>query len=150
MMPAIFRCCLVTASIVTATCSGAHAATLDTPFLFEGTWRVTRVNGYSEESVSPAEIHRLIGQHVTIGEHQLRIGSYDCVPDTMRVSTLSTTALLLNEYRAGPRDAGVPTRTLVLDAGRCGQVFRAGPDIVVYRGGAFYRAVRITPRRMHQ
>jgi hypothetical protein len=126
-----------------------HDAIPATKFQFDGTWRITRIVGYSEVSVSPGKLQQLIGQTVNIGPGQLRIGSDDCVPDTTLVTMHSTKALLLDEYRAGPADAGVADRTLVLDAGRCGHVFRVGPDIVVYSGGAFYRAVRIRKASNH-
>jgi hypothetical protein len=62
-----------------------------------------------------------------------------CVPQR------ATAPILLREYKAGVKDAGVPARTLVLDADPCGYVFRAGREIVLSQDGGFYRASRVKP-----
>lgn len=116
-----------------------------TPVWFDGTWRITRLVGYGEISVSPQSAQQLIGQTVTIAPGQFRIGTDNCIPDTMHASMRATAPILLEQYRAGPADAGVGARAVVLDATPCGYVFRAGTGIVVFEGGAFYRAVRTAP-----
>ncbi|MBP0593853.1 hypothetical protein J8I87_30065 [Paraburkholderia sp. LEh10] len=136
---------LAAAATLSAMASATPAAASHAPFGFDGIWRVTRIVGYSEVSVSPDRAHRLVGQTVTIGPRQLRIGDDDCVPDAMHADTRATAPVLLDRYHAGPADAGVPARTLMLDAGQCGHVFRIGADIVVYQGGVFYRASRVKP-----
>jgi hypothetical protein len=106
---------------------------------------VTRIVGYSEVTESPERLHRILGQTVSIGPKRLRIGNDDCTSNSMHVATRATAPLLLEAYRAGPKDAGVAARTEVLEAGPCGYVFRAGANIVVHQSGAFYRAVRDRP-----
>ncbi|QCP54371.1 hypothetical protein FAZ95_36125 [Trinickia violacea] len=139
---AIMHC--VVAALLAAVACACLAARLDGAFrFFEGTWRVARIVGYGEVSVSPEAAHSLIGQTVTIGPAQVHIGADECVPDAIHAGMRATAPILLDQYHAGPIDAGVAARTLVLDAGRCGHVFRVGADIVVYEGGAFYRAVRV-------
>ena len=126
------------------------AAHLHTPFRFDGTWHVSKIVGYSEVSTNPEELRQLIGKKIVIGPGQLQVGDDACVSDAMHSATRATAPLLLDAYHAGPTDAGVATHTEVLDAGRCGYVFRAGTNIVVYQGGAFYRAVRDKPAHKHQ
>ena len=136
---------LMAAVVFFALADVAPAVGADTPFRFDGTWHVTRIVGYSDVPESPAKLRLFIGKKVTIGPSRLRRGDDDCAPDAMHSSTRATAPLLLETYHAGPTDAGVAARTEVLEAGQCGYVFRAGADIVVYQGGAFYRAVRDRP-----
>jgi hypothetical protein len=117
------------------------------PFDFYGRWHIDAIVGYGEVSVSDNELRRLIGQQVVIGRNGVKIGTDDCKADTMQTVSRETAPLLLREYKAGRKDAGVPARTLVLNAEPCGFVFRAGRTIVVYQDGAFYRASRMSTER---
>lgn len=116
-------------------------------FDFYGRWHIDAIVGYGEVSVSEDELRRLIGQQVVISKDRVKIGNDDCKADAMRAASRETAPLLLREYKAGRKDAGVPARTLVLDAEPCGLVFRAGRAIVVYQDGAFYRASRMSTGR---
>lgn len=132
------------ACFLAASACGIASPLPNTAASFYGVWHVDSIIGYSEVSVSDDELRRLVGQQVVITKDGLKIGSDDCKADEMRVSSQDTAPLLLREYKAGREDAGLPVRTLVLNADPCGYVFRNGKTIVLYQDGAFYRASRIT------
>lgn len=111
---------------------------------FDGLWCITTVTGYSDITISPDAIRKLPGKSVEIGPGRVRVADIDCVPDTMRVDMRATPSLLTAAYHANQSEVGIPRRTLILAAGLCGPVFRAGSGIIVTQGGAFYRATRIT------
>lgn len=133
---------MLAACFFSASASGFASPTAGTAASFYGVWHVDSIVGYSEVSVSDDELRRLVGQQVVIRKDSLKIGSDDCKANEMRASEQDTTPLLLREYKAGRKDAGLSARTLVLNADPCGYVFRSGKDIVVYQNGAFYRASR--------
>jgi len=126
-----------------AAAAGANATS--EPFSFYGTWKVDKLVGYSEISVGEDQLRGLIGKQIVIGKNSLKVGDDDCKADNMRAATRATAPILLREYKAGVKDAGVPARTLVLDADPCGYVFRAGREIVFSQDGGFYRASRVKP-----
>jgi hypothetical protein len=123
--------------------TGANAAS--GLFSFYGAWKVDALVGYSEISVGEDQLRGLIGKQIVIGNNHVKVGDDDCKADNMRVATRATKPILLREYKAGPKDARVPARTLVLDADPCGYVFRAGDEIVFSQDGGFYRASRLKP-----
>ena len=133
---------LLAACLFPASASGFASPTAGAAASFYGVWHVDSIVGYGEVSVSDDELRRLVGQQIVITKDSLKIGSNDCTVDEMRASEQDTTSLLLHEYKAGPKDAGLSARTLVLNAEPCGYVFRRGKGIVVYQDGAFYRASR--------
>lgn len=136
------KCCAWSVALYLALAVASASASAAQAFSFYGTWRVDALVGYSEVSLSSDALRRLIGRDVVISPNRLSIGDSDCSVKSMRQSTRKTEQLLLEHFRAGPHDAGVPPETRVLEAEPCGYVFRAGRGIVVYQGGAFYRASR--------
>jgi hypothetical protein len=119
--------------------AAAAANATSEPFSFYGTWKVDKL------SVGEDQLRGLIGKQIVIGKNSLKVGDDDCKADNMRAATRATAPILLREYKAGVKDAGVPARTLVLDADPCGYVFRAGREIVLSQDGGFYRASRVKP-----
>ncbi|WP_147297996.1 hypothetical protein [Trinickia dinghuensis] len=133
---------MLAAFLLAASASGFASSTVGTAASFYGAWHVDSIVGYGEVSVSDDELRRLVGQQVVISKDSLKIGSDDCSVNEMQASEQDITSLLLREYKAGRKDAGLSARTLALNAEPCGYVFRSGKGIVVYQDGAFYRASR--------
>jgi hypothetical protein len=135
------RCVLAALSI--ALISSTSIAAVGEPFSFYGTWKVDSIVGYSEVSVGEEQLRGLIGRQVVISKNGVKVGGDDCKADSMKAATQATTPILLQEYKAGRKDAGLPARTLVLNADPCGYIFRSGDSIVFSQDGGFFRASRV-------
>jgi hypothetical protein len=131
-------CLLLLAVTTTVVAKGSES--------FYGCWKIDKLVGYSDISVSEADLHKLVGARVVIAADHIQIGSNTCVPDDMRVESRDVHKLLREGYEATPQDAGVSEETSVLSANPCGDFFRADDGaIVLYRDGGFYRASRVKP-----
>lgn len=112
------------------------------PFNFYGIWRIDTLVGFSEISISQEKLEKFLGERVVISKSHLMVGNDNCKIRHLRESTLDTTQLLLEGYKADPKNAGVSLRTRILKIEPCGDVFQVGNDIVISKGGAFFRANR--------
>ena len=113
-------------------------------FSFYGTWRINKLVGYSDISINPDDLKKLVGKNVVISKDRLKVGNDDdCRITQAHESFRETTRLLLETEKTAPEDAGVPAHTLVLQTEPCGNVFRAGNDIVINENGGFFRASRV-------